>query len=68
MEYSLKKGLLKGAIGVLTSAVFVITMTSFADVSLWSLLEMYLKPVLGAMTVAGLFTFVINLLKQKIQN
>jgi hypothetical protein len=65
--YSLKKGLTKGAISLLTVAAAWVAFTAFSDVTLWSLLENYLKPVLGSVTVAGAITMAINYLKVKAQ-
>lgn len=63
MSYSFKKGLVKGVYGALGAAIFVVSFTHFADVSIWALLEIYLKPLLGSMTIAGLLVLGKNFIK-----
>lgn len=62
-SYSFGKGLTKGAIGVLTVVASMLALTAFSDLSLWGLLETYLKPVLGSLTVGGLVAMAINWLR-----
>ena len=63
--YSLKKGFYKGLLSLVSVAVFLIAFTKFGDLSIWSLLEEYLKPVLGAMTISGAITMLRNWVKFK---
>lgn len=65
MEYSFKKGAIKGLISLLSVGGAFIAFTTFADLTLWGLLEQYLKPVLGGLTVGGCITIAINWLKVK---
>jgi len=67
MEYSFKKGLSKGAVSVLTIAATMVMFAGFADFTLWQLLEQYLKPVLGSITIGGVITMALNYLKVKNQ-
>lgn len=62
-KYSFTKGLAKGGVSVLTVLAAFVAFTSFSDMTLWGLLETYLKPVLGSLTVAGVITMGINWLK-----
>jgi hypothetical protein len=66
-QYSLKKGLIKGAIGVLVAVAFGVSLTTFSDQSIWGLLETYLKPIIGSLTVSGAFAMGINALKFKLE-
>lgn len=61
--YSIKKGFVKGVVGVLTAGLTLLSFTQFADVSIWSLVEQYVKPIIGSLTVAGLFTLILNWVK-----
>lgn len=65
MEYSLRKGALKGLQSVLVVAVAVIGVTQFADIDLWVLLEQNLKPYLSGVTVVGALTMLLNYIKVK---
>lgn len=62
-SYSFGKGLVKGLLGVLTVASSMLALTAFSDISLWGLLETYLKPLLGSLTVGGLVAMLINWLR-----
>jgi len=63
MEYSLSKGLNKGFTSALTIAMALVVFTGFSDITLWELLETYLKPALGGMTAGGLLTMLANYMK-----
>lgn len=65
MEYSFTKGLWKGGLSVLVVAASMVAFAGFADLSIWGLLETYLKPVLGSLTVGGAFAMAINYFKVK---
>lgn len=65
MEYSFKKGLLKGLQSALVVAITVVGVTAFADVDVWSLLEQYLKPYLSGVTIVGGLTMLLNYIKVK---
>ncbi len=62
-KYSFKKGLLKGAIGALSFIAGIVALTAFSDVPLWGLLETYIKPLIGSVTVSGVLVMAINALK-----
>ena len=64
-EFNFKKGIIKGIKFILIGLGAVAIFTSFSEVSLWSLLEQYLKPILGALSVGGLITLVLNFVKTK---
>ena len=64
-HYSLKKGLWKAigtAVGIFAAmAIFA----GISDMTLWGLLEQYVKPILGTMTFGGLLTLSRNYAKVK---
>jgi endonuclease V-like protein UPF0215 family len=62
-SYSFKKGLAKGAYSALGALIVLTAFAGFNDVSIWALLETYLKPVIGSMTVAGAITIARNYVK-----
>lgn len=62
-KYDVKKGLIKGALGILTAVAFFVSFSTFSDQSIWGLLETYLKPILGSLTVSGALAMGINALK-----
>lgn len=61
--YSIKKGIGKGLIGVLSGIVLWLTFTGFSDMTVWDLIVNYVKPVVGSVTAVGAFTMAINWLK-----
>lgn len=65
MKYSFKTGLIKWLISLLSVAGMVLAFTAFSDMTLWGLLEQYLKPILGSLTIGGGITLLINWLKVK---
>lgn len=67
MQYSFTKGLRKGVVSALTLFVGIVALTGFSDVQLTVLLENYLFPVLGSMTVGGALTMLLNYVKVKRQ-
>jgi hypothetical protein len=66
MQYSLKKGVSKGLVSALTMAAAFVALAGFADFTIWELVETYLKPLLGALTVSGLLTMVLNYVKVRL--
>lgn len=65
MEYSFTKGLGKGAVSALTIAAAMVAFAGFSDLTIWGLLETYLKPVLGSLSVGGAITIALNYVKVK---
>lgn len=63
MQYSFKKGLVKGLISLLSIIGAGLAFTAFSDMTIWAVLEQYLKPILGSLTVGGCVTIAINWLK-----
>ena len=68
MQYSLKKGLWKGAKSILLVAVAAISVSTFADIDLWQLMVTYVKPLLSGVTVLGAMTMLLNYVKVKNQS
>lgn len=64
--YSFKTGLSKGLLSLLSVLGAIVAFTGFADVSLWSLVEQYLKPLLGSLTIGGAITIAVNYAKFKL--
>lgn len=65
MQYSFKKGLNKGIVSVLTILVAVVSFAGFSDLEIWNLLEQYVKPVVGSLTIGGALTMALNYFKVK---
>jgi hypothetical protein len=65
MQYSFKKGFLKGALSLLAVGGAIVAFAGFQDVSLWTLVENYIKPLLGSLTVGGVITIAVNYIKFK---
>lgn len=63
--YSFTKGLGKGVIWILTVAVSFLAVSGFADISVWDLVEQYIKPIVGTLTLGGFLTMLLNYLKVK---
>lgn len=64
-QYSFTKGLGKGLVSLLAIAGAFIALAGFSDLTLWGLLEQYLKPILGSLTVGGAITMLLNYIKVK---
>ena len=62
-NYSFKTGFVKGLISLLSIVGAGVAFTAFADVSIWALLEQYLKPIVSSLTIGGIITMAINYLK-----
>jgi len=65
MQYSFTKGLNKGLVSVLTIGAALVAFAGFSDLTIWGLLEQYLKPVLGSLSVGGAITMALNYIKVK---
>ena len=63
--YSYKQGFGKGLKLVLTGLAAVAVFSGFSDVSLWSLAEQYLKPLLGTLSIGGVLAISLNFVKVK---
>lgn len=66
-EYSFKKGLSKGFLSILIMSSSMVAFAGFSDLTIWSLLEEYLQPLLGSITVGGAITMLVNYIKVKNQ-
>mgnify|MGYP001564544893 CR=1 FL=1 len=64
-NYDYKQGALKGVKFVLTALVALAVASGFSEVTLWELLEKYLKPLLGTLSVGGLLAITQNYVKVK---
>lgn len=65
MEYSFTKGLGKGALSLIAITGAMVAFAGFSDLTIWGLLEQYLKPILGSLTVGGAITMLVNYIKVK---
>ena len=63
--YDIKKGIIKGIKFILIGLGSVAIITGFSEVSLWGLLEQYLKPLLGSLTIGGILVILQNYVKIK---
>lgn len=61
--YSFKKTLGKGVFSALTTLAAITVFAGWSDVSLWELIENYLKPLIGSLTVGGGIAMLINIAK-----
>lgn len=66
-EYSFTKGLSKGFLSILIMSSSMVAFAGFSDVTIWGLLENYLKPIVGSLTVGTVLAMAINYLKIKNQ-
>ena len=64
-QYSFKKGLWKALASALTVGVAMLAFTGFSDMQITDLIEKYIFPVLGTMTVGGAVTLALNWAKIK---
>jgi len=62
-KYSLKKGLFKGLLSFIAVGGGLIAFAGFSDLTIWGLLETYLKPVLGTLSVGGVLAIATNWVK-----
>lgn len=65
MEYSFKRGLGKGAVQLLTVIGSLVAFAGFSDLAVWDLVEKYIKPVLGSLTIGGTIAIALNFVKFK---
>jgi hypothetical protein len=61
--YSIRIGLGKALLGIIAGIGMWLTFVGLSDVTLWSLAEMYVKPVFGSVTAAGAILFAHNAVK-----
>lgn len=62
-DYSFKKSFGKAAMFVLQAAAALLVVTGFSEISLWQLIEEYIKPIVGTLTVGGTLALVTNYVK-----
>ena len=62
-KYSFSIGLSKGLLSLFAVVGALITFAGFSDLTIWGLLETYLKPLVGSVTVGGLITIAVNYIK-----
>lgn len=65
MKYSFTYGLKKAALYSLTGIGTLVAFAGFSDVEIWSLLEEYVRPAIGSLTVGGAVTMAINYVRFK---
>lgn len=63
MKYSFTKGLAKGLLSAIAGIGIIASFAGFSDITIWGLLEQYIKPILGSLTVGTLITMALNYLK-----
>lgn len=66
-EYSFTKGLSKGFLSILIMSSSMVAFAGFSDVTIWGLLENYLQPIVGSLTVGTVLAMAINYIKIKNQ-
>ncbi len=65
MQYSLKKGVEKGATSGLVVLLSIVTFAGLADVAIWDFIEQQVEPLFGSVTFGALITMAINYFKVK---
>ena len=65
MNYDIKTGLGKGIKFALTGIAALALVSGFSELTLWGLLETYLKPILGIISVGAVLAWLQNLVKVK---
>jgi len=65
MEYSFLHGLRKALLYTLTAGATLIAFAGFSDLQIWELIETYVRPVIGSITVGGAVTMAINYVRFK---
>ena len=63
MQYNFSQGIGKGVKFILTALIGLAVVSGFSDFTLWDLLEKYLKPVLGTLSVGGILAIAQNWVK-----
>ena len=66
--YSFKIGFWKGMLSLLAIGGALLAFAGFSDISLWTLVETYIKPLLGSLTVGGVITIAVNYFKFKLSS
>jgi len=61
--YSFSKSIAKGFYTALSGLVVIVAFTAFSDMTLWGLLETYVKPIFGSLTVVGALRALQNWVK-----
>lgn len=63
MQYSFAIGFRKGLVSASTVLLSLMVFAGFSDLQVWELFVLYVKPVVGSVTVGGLITIFINYVK-----
>ena len=61
--YSFSQGVSKSLISLLSIAGAILVFTHYSDIGIWDLLETYLKPLIGSLTIGGAITLAVNWVK-----
>lgn len=61
--YSFKKTLSKGIYTAIVALAALVTFAGLNEISVWQLVEEYLKPLVGSVTVGGLIAMAVNVAK-----
>jgi len=59
-EYSFKKGLKKGLLSLLAVGGGLIAFAGFSDITIVSLIETHVFPLLGTLSIGGIIAIVTN--------
>lgn len=60
MKYKFSKGLSKALIYSISTVATLVAFAGFSDMQIWDLIEQYIKPMIGSLTVGGIATIAIN--------
>jgi len=64
-SYSFTYGLRKAALYSLTAIGTLVAFAGFSEIQIWDLIEQYVRPVVGSLTVGGAVTMAINYVRFK---
>jgi len=59
-KYSFKKGLGKGIVSLLAIGGGLVAFAGFSDITIVSLIEKYIFPFIGTLTIGGAITVAVN--------
>ncbi len=67
-KYSLKKGISKAVISLISLFAAFVMFSKFSNVPITELITTYVFPLIGSMTVGAAVTFVVNAIKFHLTN
>lgn len=62
-DYSFKKSFGKAVMFVLQAAAALVVVTGFSEITIWQLIEEYIKPIVGTLSIGGILAVATNYVK-----